>query len=107
MVTNKKSGQASVKRLQRCRVTSLTAVLVLLWRRQLCALAHSLRAEGDPDFITFSAIHSESDHFPVGVDRSHRAADALQRKDAERRALEQRWYSAALIAARNLLEKYT
>ena len=80
---------------------------IVVAARQLCALAHSVRAEGDPDFITFSAIHSESDNLPVGVDCSHWAADALQRKDAERRALEQRWYSAALIAARNLLEKYT
>jgi len=34
--------------------------------RALQALGHSVRAESDPDFITFTAIDSESDHLPIG-----------------------------------------
>src|SRR5690348_1498703 len=59
--------------------------------RQLVALGHSVRAEHDPDFITFTAIDSESDHLPVGSFRREWAPDALERKDAEIRALEERW----------------
>ena len=74
--------------------------------RELSKLGFWLRAQNDPDFTTFVAIDSESDHLPVGGVRREWAPDALQRKDAEIRIVEERWRDEALNAARNLLEKY-
>ena len=74
--------------------------------RQLVALAHSVRAEHDPDFITFTAIDSESVHLPLGPVRRQWATEALQQKNTEIRADEDRWRDKASSAAQNLLEKY-
>jgi hypothetical protein len=75
--------------------------------RELCALAHSVRADDDPDFITFTAIYSESDQLPIGEVRREWAPDALEKKDVEIRAVEDSWREEAFQAARNLLHKYT
>src|SRR5262245_41995159 len=64
--------------------------------RQLSALGYSVRAERDPDFNTFVAIDCESDHLPIGRVRREWAPDALERKDAEIRVVEERWRDKAL-----------
>ena len=79
---------------------------VLEVARQLVALGHSVRAEHDPDFMTFTAIYSESVDLPLGSVRREWAPDALGRKDAEIHALEKRWRDDAFSAARSLVEKY-
>jgi len=73
---------------------------------ELSKLGFWVRADDDPDFTVFTAIGSECTHLPVGSVRTEWAADALQEKDAELRALEDRWRQRALTAAANLLKKY-
>jgi hypothetical protein len=104
----KKNGRDSVGRLQRYCVMSLKAVPALFAvSPELCALAHSVRADDDPDFITFTAIDSESDHLPIGEVRREWAPDVLEKKDVEIRAVEDSWREGAFQAARNLLHKCT
>lgn len=39
--------------------------------------------EDDPDFLTMTALDSETDHLPTGHERRHWNAEALARKDEE------------------------
>jgi hypothetical protein len=60
----------------------------------------------DEDWRVFVAIDSETDHLPLGDVRKHWAADALARKDAERRETEAFYRDHLLSAARSLLRRY-
>ena len=102
----RRSGRICVFRSRPDHATCDGRLGVVDAARQLSALGHSVRAERDPDFTTFVAIDSESDHLPVGRVRREWAPDALQRKDAEIHIVEERWREEALKAAQNLLEKY-
>lgn len=74
--------------------------------RELNHLRFEVDAENDPDFITFVAIDSETDHLPVGTVRRDWGPDALEAKDRESREYEEASREDAYRAARNLLKKY-
>ena len=76
-----------------------------------CArLAELANAEGrwnDPDFRTFIAIESESDHLPSGRDREHWSEAALKRKDAETAAMAMFYRDTVFEACRRLVERFS
>ncbi len=81
------------------------SVGVIEGARTLASLGHEL-GELDQDFIPFVAIHSETDHLPVGSERQHWAADALQEKDAEIERTEGFHRARALVACKRLVERF-
>ncbi len=83
----------------RCGVIESARVL---WRLSL-----RVRAQRDPDFVTFCAIDSESDALPIGPERENWAREALKREDAKISSLEARWRPRAITAAGSLLKKYS
>ena len=60
----------------------------------------------DPDFLTFVAIDSETDHLPVGDVRRHWAPDALVIKDKEIRAAEAFYRDLAFAGCERLLARF-
>ena len=74
--------------------------------RVLFPLSHEVRATDDPDFVTFTAIYSESDTLPVGTERDQWSAAALAREDSKIAAFEATSRDDALAAAKRLKEKY-
>ena len=62
--------------------------------------------EFDPDFVTFLAIESQTDHLPVGEDRRHWAADALALKNLEIARCEELHRPEALEAASHLVARF-
>jgi hypothetical protein len=74
--------------------------------RLLAALRFRVRAEDDEDFLVFTGIDSQTDHFPLGDVRSRWNVDALARYDAERQRAESDFRKSAEEACRNLIQKY-
>jgi len=75
--------------------------------RLLAALSHEVRAADDPGFLTFIAIDSETDRFPVGEVRAKWLPSALPALDAERVQIESRFLETAQRASRQLLARYS
>ena len=71
--------------------------------QQVSSVRHRLRQDNNPLFLSFLAIDSETDRFPVGPAREHWAPDALLRYDQEREVVEQRLKPFALQSAVELL----
>ena len=81
-------------------------ITVLETARWITKHRHWFRPENDPDFLTFTAIDSETDHLPLGTVRQHWASDALKTKDIEIQRAETQFRPQAIEAARNLIKKY-
>jgi len=81
-------------------------VAVVESAREIRKYGFWFRASDDPDFLTFIAIDSETDHLPVGDVRQHWSKDALEKKDVEIQKAEATYRPRALDAARNLIRKY-
>jgi hypothetical protein len=79
---------------------------VIMAARELRKLQFWVRAEQDPDFLVFARIASETDELPAGSERRHWAAEALKAKDAQIASLEAAYQERALVAAKNLIQKY-
>ncbi|MCE0499538.1 MAG: DUF2489 domain-containing protein [Methylacidiphilales bacterium] len=79
---------------------------VLETARKLIKYRFWFRAENDPDFQTFAAIDSETDHLPLGNVRQHWASEALKKKDIEIQQAETQFRPQAIEAAHNLIKKY-
>ena len=62
--------------------------------------------ERDSDFAFFVAVHSETDHLPVGEVRRHWAADALRRSDEELLACESFYRDRAVRVCQSLIQRY-
>jgi hypothetical protein len=75
--------------------------------RELSSLSHRLRMQDDPDFISFIAIDSETDHLPIGRFRENWALDSLLKKDEEIRDVEAFYKNSATAAAKGLIAKCT
>jgi hypothetical protein len=76
----------------------------------MIAVARELKSfsdEVEPDIgellTVFVAIHSETDAFPIGKERSLWASQALERYDTEIKAAEQRWRDKAVAASEQLI----
>lgn len=51
---------------------------------ELSSLRHEVEvAEDDQDFIAFTAVASEIDHLPIGVQRQYWSKEALERHEPE------------------------
>ncbi len=75
--------------------------------RALGSLRHDVTDEPfDPDFITFVAIGSDTDHLPVGVVREKWADSALAKKDKEIKKAEDFYRESALNGCRVLIERF-
>ena len=64
------------------------------------------RDDFDPDFLPFVAIASETDHLPVGEERSHWAATALAAKDLEIQQVEDLCRQRLLAACHVLIARF-
>jgi hypothetical protein len=51
--------------------------------RRVCSLRFAIADPDNDMFLSFRAIESETDHFPLGEMRSRCATDFLQRMDAD------------------------
>jgi len=95
------------RRIVQCADDLLAGRLgVIAASRVLFPLAHEVRAADDPDFKLFVLIYSDSDALPVGAERDHWAASALEREDVKIAGFEAHWRDAAQLAALNLKSKY-
>ena len=81
-------------------------VSVIETAKYLSYLRTWFRADSDPDFLTFTAIDSETDHLPVGDERKHWSEEALLQKDVDIRKAEAFYSEVAKEAAANLIKKY-
>jgi hypothetical protein len=80
---------------------------VLQAARELSSLRNAIAgAEGDPDFLTFVGIYSETDSLPVGRESALWAAEALAEKDIEIQKAEIFYLDTARAAAKNLIARY-
>jgi len=75
--------------------------------REVARLYHILGPEGDPDFLVFVGIYSETDHLPIGPEKKYWHKDALEQKTREINDAETLYRAAALRAAANLISKHT
>lgn len=99
--------------LKNCRKIRARALDLLKGRlgvietaRAMLPLAYWTKVEGEPEFLLFRAIASETDDLPVGDVREHWATDALEREDLRIEAAEEFWREKALSAAEGLVERY-
>jgi hypothetical protein len=92
--------------VERCHNLLDGRVGVIEAARSLTALAFRVRAEEDTDFLLFRVIGSESDALPVGPERAHWSAGALEREDARIAGFEDSWREQAMLSARNLADRY-
>ncbi|RQV22991.1 hypothetical protein DF039_10150 [Burkholderia cenocepacia] len=74
--------------------------------RAMLPLASWTKVEGEPEFLLFRAIASETDDLPVGDVRAHWATDALEREDRRIEAAEKFWREKAFSAAARLVKRY-
>jgi hypothetical protein len=59
------------------------ALGIILGCREIAQLARVLDFQSEPAVEPFIAVDSETDHLPVGPERTHWSAEALKEKDAE------------------------
>jgi hypothetical protein len=62
--------------------------------------------EGDPDFVTFAMISSETDALPVGSVRAHWASEALARLEPDIQSATAWATPQALPACRSLVRRF-
>jgi hypothetical protein len=74
--------------------------------RAMLPLSYWTKVEGEPEFLLFRAVASDTDDLPLGDVRSHWATDALEREDLRIEAAEEFWREKALSAAARLVERY-
>jgi hypothetical protein len=74
--------------------------------RKLAGWRFDVGAEKDPDFIFFVGVNSETDHLPIGEERSHWNPDALKQKYAELKILEASMRQSVFEVCRSLIQKY-
>lgn len=74
--------------------------------REMGRWRFSVGPEDDSDFLTFTAIDSETDHLPVGRFRERWNADSLKEKDIEIRKKEEFYLALARQSAINLRKKH-
>jgi hypothetical protein len=73
---------------------------------QLNMLAMIVHAKGDPHLSIFKLILGEFVGIPAGEERKHWAPHALAREDMRIRNLEAIWRDRALVAAKELVQRY-
>lgn len=73
---------------------------------QLNMLAMIVHAKDDPDLSIFKLVLGEFVGIPAGPERKHWAPHALAREDMRIRNLEAIWRDRALVAAKELVERY-
>jgi hypothetical protein len=106
-VTNEYHWRENCREIvQRARDVVEGRVGIIEAARVLKELAFRVRAEEDPDFVTFRVIDSESHPLPVGPERKNWSADALEREDAKIAAFEEHWLAKAVSSARSLAQRY-
>ena len=74
--------------------------------RAMLPLAYWTKVEGEPEFLLFRAVASETDDLPVGDVRAHWATDALEREDLRIAAAEEFWREEVFSAAARLVGRY-
>jgi hypothetical protein len=89
-----------------CRDVVDRRVSAIQASRTINRFRFELRAEKDPDFLTFTLIDSDTDNLPLGGVREHWSEEALVQKDAELRDAEAFYAEMAKKAAANLIKKY-
>jgi hypothetical protein len=106
-VTNEHQWHVNCREVvQHCQDLLEGRVGVIQAARHLMELAFRVRDEDDQDFLLFRVIDSESDALPVGSERAHWSAVALEREDARIAAFEGNWRERAMASARALAQKY-
>ena len=81
-------------------------VSILVAARELVGLRFAASDERDPDFLTFVAIDSETDHLPIGQEREYWAPDALAEKDVEIAKVEEWAREIGAAACKRLIERF-
>jgi hypothetical protein len=71
--------------------------------RELKSFRDGVEPEIGELLSVFVAIHSETDAFPIGKERSLWASQAFERYDAEIKTAEQRWRGKAVAASERLV----
>lgn len=71
-----------------CEAVLAEEIGVIAASRRLSALGLELFERRHEDFITFAAVHTETDHVPVDIERRNWSTEALKRK--MRRSLKQK-----------------
>jgi hypothetical protein len=79
---------------------------VLAGARRMHVLLFQLSMDDEPVRRAFTAILSETDHLPVGPERKHWAAHALELKDREIAQAEAHFRDLALGACREVLARF-
>ena len=92
-------------------VAAATSILsgelgIVAGARQLAPWRFDVGAEHDPDFTFFVGVDSETDHLPVGEERSRWRPEALKAKDEELRTFEASVRDRALRVCQSLIQKY-
>lgn len=89
-----------------CESVLAEEIGVIAGSRRLKRLGWQLNGAHDPDFITFVAVDSETDHLPVDSERANWSAEALERKDAEIAHAEKLYQEDVFLACRKLIERF-
>lgn len=79
---------------------------IITGSRKLRRLGFELGDETEPDFITFIAVDSETDHLPIGRERENWSEEALRRKDIEVSESESLYRERVLKACERLVERF-
>ena len=88
-----------------CESVLAEEIGVIAGSRRLKRLGWQLYGAHDPDFITFVAVDSETDHLPVDSERANWSAEALARKDKEIAQAEKLYQEVVFLACRKLIER--
>ena len=89
-----------------CESVLAEEIGVIAGSRRLNHLGLQLNGAHDPDFITFVAVDSETDHLPVDSERANWSTEALARKDTEIAQAEKLYEEDVFLACRKLIERF-
>ncbi|HKU73660.1 MAG TPA: DUF2489 domain-containing protein [Pyrinomonadaceae bacterium] len=89
-----------------CEAVVAEEIGIIAASRRLSALGLELFHGRHEDFITFDAVDSETDHFPVDTERKNWSAEALRQKDEEIAEAEALYRTNVIASCRKLLERF-
>jgi hypothetical protein len=89
-----------------CEAMLKEEIRIIAGSRRLKSLGYELCGDHDEDFLTFVAIDSETDSFPVDWERRNWSVEALERKDKEIAEAEAFYQNDAFAACRKLIERF-
>lgn len=75
--------------------------------RKITALRHHIANPNDAIFMPIRAVESETDHFPVGAERTHCAPDYLKRADEDLERYLAEAKADILAACREIIRVYS